>query len=156
MHANTHTQTQLVKALKREMIQHRRCIQNSLADRLVSDVRRYKTIDDHFAAKKGVIVRTAEHTKDVLDRKHQFYSGRGELAIDMVFGDMDSKLRKLQRDMNREFESLKRENRACMDTIDAMHHKMAVQRSTCHFFKALYETEPSRPIGESIEMLREN
>lgn len=154
MQGNLHVQTQLIKALKRDIVQHRRHIQNSLASKLAFEVRKHKAIDDHFVHKKMAIRRAGDATKKMLGEKQSYYVGRGQLAMDMVYSDIHYKLVDLEKEIMEGLEALKRENEQSIDEIKLVEHRMAVRRSACHFFKGLYESEPSVPVGESLEMLR--
>lgn len=150
---NAHIQAHLVNTLRRDILCHRQSIQMALTNQLSFDIKKIKMTDEHFAAQKKALARTAEASKRHIAEHQCIYTYRGKLAMDMVSEDIDRKFCKLQKDMNDSMESLKNGSEHSMAVVE---HSMAVRKSTTHFFKQLYESSPSKPVGETLDMLRSN
>lgn len=151
---NNDVQTHLVNALRRDIHRYRQTLRNTLEAQLIFDIKKHRTIDDHFSSKRKAIIETAEQSKTTIGMKKAYYETRGKLIIDKTYDAMLEQLRALQAELARELESLKNDELRMVEDIEQFEHRMAVQRSSGHFFKSLYERDPAKPVGKSLEMLR--
>lgn len=147
-------QTQLVKALKRDILLHRRRIQTNVSNQLLYDVKKHRIVDDHFDAKRSALIHAANASKHRLDARHEYYEGRGHLALDVIHSELFAKLDRLETRVVDDLEALKAQNNDILKELAELEHTMAVRQSACHFFKSLYEKDPARPVGETREMLQ--
>lgn len=148
-------QTQLVKAVKRDILLHRRRVQSALSSHVLRDVHKHRVIDDHMSAKRRAIVNTAVATKRRIDATHELNEGRGHLALDVIYTDLIHALDRLETKITDDLEALKSQNEDILKDLAELEHTMAVRQSSCHFFKGLYERDRARPVGETLEMMRD-
>lgn len=146
-------QTHLVKTLKRDILIQRRMIQHTLSTRLLYDVKKHRIVDEHFDSKRRALLRAADASKHHLDARMDYYTGRGHVALDMLYSELFAKLDRLETTVMGDLEALKAHNDTILKELADLEHTMAIRQSTCHFFKGLYETHPARPVGETRDML---
>jgi len=153
---NKQLQSHLVSALQRDIHRYRQTLRNSLESQLLFDVKKHRTVDDHFSRKKREITQTANHVKSALGSKKPYFETRGKLIIDRAYDKMVIQLRELQLELERELKSYKEDEVRMAEDVKQFEHRMAIQRRSGHFFKSLYESDPAKPVGETLEMLRED
>ena len=136
---NKEIQSHLVNVLRRDMHRYRQNIRKSLETQLLSDIKKHRTVDDHFAHKKLEMKQTAEHVKSALGSKKPYFEARGKRIIDRAYDKMLEQLRDLQLELQRELKSYKEDEVRMAEDVKQFEHRMAVQRSSGHFFKSLYE-----------------
>jgi hypothetical protein len=118
------------------------------------DVKKHRVVDEHFDVARRALIRTADASKHRIDARHDYYKGRGHVALDMLYADLFSKLDRLETRVVGDLEALKAQNDTIVKELAELEHTMAVRQSSTHFFKSLYEKDPARPVGETGEMLR--
>lgn len=151
---NRDIQTKLVHSLQRDITNRRRAVQNSLARQLTIDIKKYRTVEDHFSQRKKALIDISERTKESIDEKEDYYVSRGNLSLDMAYTETLYKLNMMEEKIMQQLDDVKKQNQKVLKELELLEHRMAVRKSTCHFFKCLYESDPAKPVGETLDMLR--
>jgi hypothetical protein len=136
--ANARDGNWLLDSLHRDIRRQRRTIQNSLALTLHQNVRKVKVLNEHFDGKERRLVSGNISRKRVLGEKHDYYTQRGLLTMDMVYSTILHMLEDYERAWVQDIRDLKVQDERMVAEVNRLEHKMKARKNDFLFFKNLY------------------